>query len=514
MASPYPLSAPVRLALLALPPLLAAGLYWQGQHYDHGPVELRPSGAQSGATALTARLPASLGGRQRMGTPRPFSRDSLYEYVNGHAEYYLTAGFEGLAVGEYGADAQGQPSLVVNLWDMGKPLHAFGVLMDEAGADAAPLAGDVLGFRTSNGLSVAHGRYYLQVNGYAPGADAAAGLPDLLSALGPAEQGGAAVAHFPALGRVAATRFVKEGYRGLDMLANALVRRGRFRGRAGFELMMTAPLVMPEVIVGLSMLLLFVAMEQWIGWPDGRGFTTIAIAHITFSLAYVAVVVKARLGQMDRSLEEAAMDLGARPFKVFLRITLPLMAPALLSGWLLAFTLSLDDLVVSSFVAGPGSTTLPMVVYSSVRMGVSPQINALATLIVLFVSVAVVIAGLAMRGRSQPGSLIKSDRMNTAARRFITRPTYASAPARSVGAPADRISRISRITRSACCRRRRRPGVLPHERRHAEQFPGSGDRVPVRLRPSLREPDRARPAHGHWPLRRTVLHQLRCTRVT
>jgi putrescine transport system permease protein len=164
-------------------------------------------------------------------------------------------------------------------------------------------------------------------------------------------------------------------------------------------MMITAPLVMPEVIVGLSMLLLFVAMEQWVGWPDGRGFTTIVIAHITFSMAYVAVVVKARLGQMDRSLEEAAMDLGARPFKVYMRITLPLIAPALLSGWLLAFTLSLDDLVVASFVAGPGSTTLPMVVYSSVRMGVSPQINALATLIVVFVSVAVVIAGLALRGR-------------------------------------------------------------------------------------------------------------------
>jgi putrescine transport system permease protein len=188
------------------------------------------------------------------------------------------------------------------------------------------------------------------------------------------------------------------------LAANALVRRGRFRGRAGFELMMTAPLVMPEVIIGLSMLLLFVAMEQWVGWPDGRGFTTITIAHVTFSMAYVAIVVKARLGQMDRSLEEAAMDLGARPFKVYLWITLPLIAPALLSGWLLAFTLSLDDLVVASFVAGPGSTTLPMVVYSSVRMGVSPQINALATLIVLFVSVAVVIAGLAMRGRSGSGS--------------------------------------------------------------------------------------------------------------
>jgi len=188
------------------------------------------------------------------------------------------------------------------------------------------------------------------------------------------------------------------------LAANALVRRGHFWGRAGFELMLTAPLVMPEVIVGLSLLLLFVAMEQWIGWPEGRGFTTITIAHVTFSMAYVAVVVKARLGQMDRSLEEAAMDLGARPFKVYLRITLPLIAPALLSGWLLAFTLSLDDLVVASFVAGPGSTTLPMVVYSSVRMGVSPQINALATIIVVFVGVAVTVAGLALRGRSQAGS--------------------------------------------------------------------------------------------------------------
>jgi putrescine transport system permease protein len=183
------------------------------------------------------------------------------------------------------------------------------------------------------------------------------------------------------------------------LAANALVRHGRFRGRTGFSLLLTAPLVMPDVIIGLSLLLLFVAMEHAIGWPGGRGFTTITIAHITFSMAYVAVVVKSRLSQMDRSLEEAAMDLGARPLTVYLQITLPLIAPALLSGWLLAFTLSLDDLVIASFVAGPGSTTLPMVVYSSVRMGVSPQINALATLIVLFVTVAVLIAGLAMRGR-------------------------------------------------------------------------------------------------------------------
>jgi putrescine transport system permease protein len=181
------------------------------------------------------------------------------------------------------------------------------------------------------------------------------------------------------------------------LAANALVRHGTFRGRTGFELLLTAPLVMPDVIIGLSLLLLFVAMQQTIGWPDGRGFTTITIAHVTFSMAYVAVVVRARLSQMDRSLEEAAMDLGARPLRVYLAITLPLIAPALLSGWLLAFTLSLDDLVIASFVAGPGSTTLPMVIYSSVRMGVSPQINALATIIVAVVTLAVVIAGISMR---------------------------------------------------------------------------------------------------------------------
>ena len=180
------------------------------------------------------------------------------------------------------------------------------------------------------------------------------------------------------------------------LAAMALVRAGRFRGRGGFELLLTAPLVMPEVIVGLSLLLLFVAMQHSIGWPDGRGFTAISIAHITFSMAYATVVIRTRLAQMDRSLEEAAMDLGARPLVVYLRITLPLIAPALLSAWLLAFTLSLDDLVIASFVAGPASTTLPMVVYSSVRLGVSPQINALASLILLFVSLAVIVAGLAL----------------------------------------------------------------------------------------------------------------------
>lgn len=183
------------------------------------------------------------------------------------------------------------------------------------------------------------------------------------------------------------------------LAANALVRHGRFRGRTGLELLLTAPLVMPDVIIGLSLLLLFVALQQTIGWPEGRGFSTITIAHITFSLAYVAVVVRSRLARMDASLEEAAMDLGARPLTVYLRITLPLIAPALLSGWLLAFTLSLDDLVIASFVSGPGATTLPMVIYSSVRMGVSPQINALATLVVALVALAVVIAGVSLRRR-------------------------------------------------------------------------------------------------------------------
>ncbi|HWL63607.1 MAG TPA: ABC transporter permease subunit [Steroidobacteraceae bacterium] len=177
----------------------------------------------------------------------------------------------------------------------------------------------------------------------------------------------------------------------------ALSRFGRFRGRALLAVMSTAPLVMPEVITGLSMLLLFVAMEQIIGWPAGRGATTIAIAHITFSMAYVTVIVQSRLASFDDSLEEAAMDLGARPAKVFGRITLPLIFPALLSGWLLAFTLSWDDLVIAQFVAGPGSTTLPMVIFSKVRLGVTPDVNALATLMVLLVATGVLTSAWLLR---------------------------------------------------------------------------------------------------------------------
>lgn len=173
----------------------------------------------------------------------------------------------------------------------------------------------------------------------------------------------------------------------------ALARYRRFVGRTLFGALITGPLVMPEVITGLSLLLLFVALEQAIGWPQGRGIMTIVIAHITLGMAYVSVVVEARLASFDRSLEEAALDLGARPWKVFAVITLPLIAPALIAGWLLAFTLSLDDLVIASFTTGPSATTLPMVIFSSVRLGVSPQINALATILLLFVAGAILIAG-------------------------------------------------------------------------------------------------------------------------
>jgi putrescine transport system permease protein len=176
------------------------------------------------------------------------------------------------------------------------------------------------------------------------------------------------------------------------MAGFALARYPLFAGRSVFSGLIAAPLVMPEVIMGIATLLLFVALEQALGWPE-RGFTTITVAHITFSISYVAVVVQARLADFDRSVEEAAMDLGARPFTVFRTVTLPLIAPALVAGWLLAFTLSMDDLILTQFVAGPQSQTLPMLVYSSVRLGVSPQINVLATIIVTVVGIAIVLAG-------------------------------------------------------------------------------------------------------------------------
>jgi len=170
------------------------------------------------------------------------------------------------------------------------------------------------------------------------------------------------------------------------MAAFVLTRISRFRGRTMFGGLVTAPLVMPEVITGLSLLLLFVAMAQVIGWPQERGIATIWIAHTTFCASYVAVVVSSRLRELDLSIEEAAMDLGARPWKVFFLITIPMIAPSLAAGGMMSFALSLDDLVLASFVSGPGSTTLPMEVFSAVRLGVKPEINAVASLILLAVS--------------------------------------------------------------------------------------------------------------------------------
>lgn len=177
------------------------------------------------------------------------------------------------------------------------------------------------------------------------------------------------------------------------MAAITLVRFGRFKGRTLFSGMIYAPLVMPDVITGLSMLLLFVAISL------DRGFWTVVLAHITFSMCFVAVVVQARLVSFDRSLEEAAMDLGCPPAKTFFVITLPIIAPGIIAGWMLAFTLSLDDLVIASFTTGPGATTLPMKIYSQVRLGVTPEINAVSTIMIAVVTVGVLAASLASRRR-------------------------------------------------------------------------------------------------------------------
>jgi putrescine transport system permease protein len=183
----------------------------------------------------------------------------------------------------------------------------------------------------------------------------------------------------------------------LGMLAAlSMVRFGKFRGRTLFGGMLVAPLVMPEVITGLSLLVMFITLKQFFGWPENRGFATITIAHITFSMAYVAVTIQARLTGMGQSLEEAAADLGAKPFKVLTSITIPRLTPALISGWLLAFTLSLDDLVIASFVSGPGANTLPVLIFSRIRLGLRPDINALATIIILVVAVCIAIAALIM----------------------------------------------------------------------------------------------------------------------
>ena len=184
------------------------------------------------------------------------------------------------------------------------------------------------------------------------------------------------------------------------LAAIALVRFKAFRGRLLLTGMVNAPLVMPEIVTGITQLLLFISMLQLLGWPH-RGFTTIVIAHIAFCTAYVTITVQSRLHGADRSLEEAAMDLGAGPVRAFIDTTLPAIAPALVSGWLLSFTLSLDDLVISSFVSGPGASTLPMVIFSKVKLGVSPDVNALASLIISLVGICVLLAGYLMRRTEQ-----------------------------------------------------------------------------------------------------------------
>jgi putrescine transport system permease protein len=194
------------------------------------------------------------------------------------------------------------------------------------------------------------------------------------------------------IGFVAATAAMVLG----TLAAIALVRFKSFRGRLTLTGMVNAPLVMPEIITGITQLLLLISMLHLFGWPH-RGFGTIVLAHVTFCTAYVTVTVQSRLGSADRSLEEAAMDLGSGPVRAFIDTTLPIISPALASSWLLSFTLSLDDLVISSFVSGPGASTLPMVIFSKVKLGVSPDINALASLIIAAVGVGVLIAGVMMR---------------------------------------------------------------------------------------------------------------------
>jgi putrescine transport system permease protein len=180
------------------------------------------------------------------------------------------------------------------------------------------------------------------------------------------------------------------------LAAVALVRFARFNGRMLLRGMVTAPLVMPEIITGITQLLLLITMFRFLGWPH-RGYWTIVLAHVAFCTAYVTVTVQSRLMTADRSLEEAAMDLGSGPLRAFLDTTLPIIAPALATSWLLSLTLSLDDLVISSFVSGPGASTLPMLIYSKVKLGVSPDINALATLIIAAVGAGVIVAGCLMQ---------------------------------------------------------------------------------------------------------------------
>ena len=177
------------------------------------------------------------------------------------------------------------------------------------------------------------------------------------------------------------------------MAGIALARFRKFRGRVLFSGLVTAPLIMPEVITGISSLMMFILMAEWIGWPGARGFTTVTLAHITFSMVFVTTIIHSRMVQTDLAIEEAALDLGSRPWQVLRDITLPVIFPAILSGWLLAFTISLDDVVITSFTTGPGNTTLPLLIWSKVKLGVTPDINALATITVVVVGIGVALAG-------------------------------------------------------------------------------------------------------------------------
>ena len=192
------------------------------------------------------------------------------------------------------------------------------------------------------------------------------------------------------------------------LAAFALVRFGNFRGRTLFNAMLSSPLVMPEVIIGLSLLLLFVGMERVFGWPE-RGTFTIVLGHALLGMAYASVVIQSRLKEMDRSIEEAALDLGCRPFQVFFLVTLPNMTQALLAAWLLTFTLSFDDVVISEFLAGPGVTTLPQVIFNYARRGVNPSIYAAASLLMLAVSLAVVIYGIQIARQSRKTGMQPED---------------------------------------------------------------------------------------------------------
>lgn len=178
--------------------------------------------------------------------------------------------------------------------------------------------------------------------------------------------------------------------------AIVMVRFRSFKGRGFFNAIVTAPLVMPDVMMGLSLLLFFAALQQWLGWPASRGLGTIIIGHTTIAIAYVLIIIRNRLYEFDPQLEQAAMDLGARPFKAFLQITLPFLYPSIGAGWLLAFTISFDDVILASFLSGPGSTTLPMYLFSSIRFNMTPEINALASLIIFLVAIGVMIAGIFM----------------------------------------------------------------------------------------------------------------------